>query len=79
MNITNQSENVVNLTRIKLSALWVALMLTYLLGDVMRIFSGDFVPGEMVGAQTSQGLYLGMAVLYCDANNYGLPEFDAEL
>ena len=55
MRITNQSENVVNLTRIKLSALWVALMLTYLLGDVMRIFSGDFVPGEMVGAQTSQG------------------------
>ena len=64
MNITNQSKNVVNLTRIKLSALWVALMLTYLLGDVMRIFSGDFVPGEMVGAQTSQGLYLGMAALF---------------
>ena len=28
--------------RIILSALWVALMLTYLLGDVMRIFAGDF-------------------------------------
>jgi hypothetical protein len=28
--------------RIILSALWVALMLTYLLGDAMRIFSGDF-------------------------------------
>ena len=64
MDITNQSENVVNLTRIKLSVLWVALILTYLLGDVMRIFSGDFVPGEMVGAQTSQGLYLGMAILF---------------
>ncbi len=64
MDITNQSENVVNLTRIKLSALWVALMLTYLLGDVMRIFSGDFVPGEMVRAQTSQALYLGMAALF---------------
>jgi hypothetical protein len=32
--------------QIKLSALWVALMLTYLLGDVLRIFSGDFKAGE---------------------------------
>jgi len=27
--------------QIKLSAAWAALMLTYLLGDVLRIFSGD--------------------------------------
>ena len=27
--------------QIKLSALWIATMLTYLLGDVLRIFSGD--------------------------------------
>ena len=47
--------------RIKLSALWVALMLTYLLGDVLRIFSGDFRPGEIEGMQASQGLYLGLA------------------
>jgi hypothetical protein len=26
---------------ITLSALWIALMLTYLLGDVLRIYSGD--------------------------------------
>ena len=64
MNITNKSENFIEVTKIKLSALWIALMLTYLLGDVMRIFSGDFVAGEMVGAQTSQELYLGMAVLF---------------
>ena len=49
--------------RIKLSALWVALMLTYLLGDVLRIFSGDFEAGEIGGMQVSQGLYLGMAIL----------------
>ena len=49
--------------RIRLSALWVALMLTYLLGDVLRIFSGDFVAGEVSGMQISQGLMLGMAVL----------------
>ena len=50
-------------TRIKLSALWVSLMLTYLLGDVLRIFSGDFVAGEVSGMEMSQGLMLGMAIL----------------
>jgi hypothetical protein len=50
-------------TRIKLSALWGVLMLTYLLGDVLRIFSGDFVAGEVSGMQISQGLMLGMAIL----------------
>jgi hypothetical protein len=49
--------------RIKLSALWVALMLTYLLGDVLRIFSGDFKAGEIEGMQATQVLYLGMAIL----------------
>jgi hypothetical protein len=49
--------------RIRLSALWIALMLTYLLGDVLRIFSGDFKPGEIEGMQASQGLYLGLAAL----------------
>jgi hypothetical protein len=49
--------------RIKLSALWVALMLTYLLGDVLRIFSGDFKAGEISGMQAGQVMYLGMAAL----------------
>jgi len=48
--------------RIKLSALWVALMLTYLLGDVLRIFSGDFTPGVIEGKQITQEVYLGIAV-----------------
>lgn len=50
--------------QIKLSALWIALMLTYLLGDVMRIISGDFKPGEMGGVQMSQGMFLAMAALF---------------
>ena len=33
--------------KIKLSALWVALMLTYLLGDVLRIYSGDLKAGKV--------------------------------
>jgi hypothetical protein len=36
-------------------------MLIYLLGDVMRIFSGDFVPGEIEGFQVGQGVWLGIA------------------
>ena len=32
--------------RIILSALWVAAMFLYQQGDVQRLFSGDFVPGE---------------------------------
>ena len=64
MNMMNKSENCIEMTKIKLSALWIALMLTYLFGDVMRIFSGEFVGGEMGGGQVSQGLYLGMAALF---------------
>lgn len=49
--------------RIRLSLLWVALMLTYLLGDVLRIFSGDFEAGEIGGMQIGQELYLGLAII----------------
>ncbi|HSD85714.1 MAG TPA: hypothetical protein VLG46_17760 [Anaerolineae bacterium] len=48
-------------TRIILSGVWVALMLTYLLGDVLRIFSGDFA--KMQHVQFTQGMWLGIAVL----------------
>jgi hypothetical protein len=51
--------------RIKLSALWVALMLTYLLGDVLRIFSGDFEAAKLGGKMDiSPGFFLGMAALF---------------
>lgn len=30
--------------QIKISALWISLMLIYLLGDVLRIYSGDLKP-----------------------------------
>ena len=49
--------------RIYLSGLWVALMLTYLLGDVLRIFSGDFKAGEIGGMKLTQAMWLGIAVL----------------
>lgn len=50
-------------TRIILSALWVALMLTYLLGDVLRIFAGDFEAGKMGGVQATQALWFAVSVL----------------
>ncbi len=50
-------------TRIVLSGLWIALMLTYLLGDVLRIFAGDFKAGEMMGVQASQAMFFGAAIL----------------
>ena len=49
--------------RITLSALWVALMLTYLLGDVLRIFAGDFKAGEMNGVQMTQAMLFAAALL----------------
>jgi len=49
--------------QIRLSAFWVALMLTYLLGDVLRIFSGDFKSGEIGGMKLTQAMWLGIAVL----------------
>lgn len=49
--------------QIKLAAVWVALMLTYLLGDVLRIFSGDFKAGEIDGVRATQAMWLGIAVL----------------
>ena len=49
--------------KIILSASWAALMLTYLLGDVLRIYSGDFKAGEIGGLKVTQSLWLGIAVL----------------
>jgi hypothetical protein len=51
--------------QIKLSALWVALMLTYLLGDVLRFWSGDVTPGEFGGLKQElvPAALLGIAVL----------------
>ena len=44
--------------RIILSGIWVSLMLTYLLGDVLRIFAGDFVAGEMQGMTASPWMWI---------------------
>jgi hypothetical protein len=43
--------------KIILSASWIAVMLTYLLGDVLRIYAGEFKPGEMGGRKITQISY----------------------
>lgn len=51
-------------TRIIISGLWIATMLTYLLGDVLRVFAGDFEAGKFPGGvQATQGLWLLIAVI----------------
>ena len=49
--------------RIILSGLWIALMLTYLLGDVMRIFAGEFTPGIIEGKKMTQSMLMLMAII----------------
>ena len=49
--------------KVTLSIIWIAVMLTYLWGDVLRIFAGDVVLGEIDGAKFTQGMALGIAAL----------------
>jgi hypothetical protein len=49
--------------RITLSGLWVAVMLTYFLGDVLRIFAGHVVPGEIQGKPVSPQVWLLIAAI----------------
>jgi hypothetical protein len=49
--------------KVALSIIWTAVMLTFLLGDVIRIFAGDVTLGEIQGAKITQGLGLGIAAL----------------
>ena len=49
--------------RVILAGLWIALMLTYLLGDVMRIFAGDFTAGEIGSMKISQSMLMLMALI----------------
>ena len=50
-------------TRIIVSGLWIAVMLTFLLGDVLRIFAGDFTAGEIAGKPVTQRMWLLIAAI----------------
>jgi hypothetical protein len=50
-------------TRIIVAGLWIAVMLTFLLGDVLRIFAGDVTAGEILGKSVTQGMWLLIAAI----------------
>jgi hypothetical protein len=51
-------------TWIILTGLWGAVMLTYLLGDVLRIFAGDAEPGKLAGGvEATPIMWLVIAVI----------------
>lgn len=54
---------VIDNTKLILMALWISLMLVYLLGDVLRIFSGSFVAGEIDGVPVSDSMWFISAVI----------------
>lgn len=49
--------------KIILAFLWVATMLCYLLGDVVRIYAGDFKSGEMDGKPVTQKAWISAAIV----------------
>lgn len=49
--------------KIILAFLWVATMLCYLLGDVVRIFAGDFKSGEIDGKPVTQKAWISAAIV----------------
>lgn len=50
-------------TRVVLAGGWISLMLVYLLGDVLRIFAGDHVPGQLDGAPARSWMWTMAAVI----------------
>ena len=48
---------------LRLSILWAVVMFIYLLGDVLRIISGDIKLGEMDGKPYTQGVLMVMALM----------------
>jgi hypothetical protein len=54
--------------RIILSASWAAIMLTYLLGDVLRIYSGDFQPRKLGGVKNNRESMVGSCSINGDSD-----------
>ena len=50
-------------TKIILAGLWVATMLIFLWGDVLTMYAGDLVPGEIGGTPATQTMWVGIAAL----------------
>lgn len=49
--------------RVVMAAGWIALMLVYLLGDVLRLYAGDHVPGELMGGPVASWMWTLIALI----------------
>ena len=49
MNTNKKTARILEDVQIKLSALWVALMFIWQQGDMLRLYSGDFIMGDDIG------------------------------
>jgi hypothetical protein len=47
MNANIKNARIMEDVQIKLSALWVALMFIWQQGDMQRLYSGDYIPGDL--------------------------------
>ncbi len=47
MNTNKKTARILEDVQIKLSALWVALMFIWQQGDMQRLYSGDYIPGDL--------------------------------
>lgn len=60
-------EEVESNVKIKLSALWIALMFCYTYADILGFYTpgnlAELISGEIAGIQMTQGLLLGSAIL----------------
>jgi hypothetical protein len=64
MNTNKQTARIMVDVRVILSALWVAVEFLYQQGDALRIYSGDFNPGELDlgGVMSAEMLWMISAI-----------------
>ena len=51
MNTNKKTARTIQDVQIKLSGLWVAAMFSWVYGDLLRIYSGDFIVGDDIAAE----------------------------
>ncbi len=65
MNTNKKTARILEDVQIKLSALWVALMFIWQQGDVLRLYSGDFISRDDIGGKliSQEMLWLVSAII----------------
>ena len=63
MNTNKRVAGILADAQIKLALLWLSLLLTYLLGDVLKIFRSNLKVGEIGGKKITNPLWIGIAIL----------------